>query len=333
MEQNIFQVINESHLDEILSQHVRDMVVIMLSSKDCAPCRVIKPKFVALSKEHSDVFFVYIDKSNYAVTQNKYFTEFEYTPTFVFYFGGNKIAFVEGGHEPSLVRAIMVLKQKIDEKRHEFQQQEKLLEEQKTKELEAVNLLKKMQTPSQQSTQNNLQQTKQVQQQAPQQVQQQTPQQVQQQTPQQVHQQAPPQITEELILLNKKMELLKNLRELNNMGVQLTKNYNLDSSIEEMMFEFQFQTNPQFKQQILKQQLLMHQEVVDNQPEPKQEPVPVPVNNQTKEKLAKKQEQVRQIQELDMLNKKMQQQSFQKLQQLRRIQQMKEQQEKNNEKE
>ena len=121
----------------------------------------------------------------------------------------------------------------------------------------------------------------------------------------------------------------------------------LRQKYEEMMFEFQFQTNPQFKQQILQQQLLMHQPPLQ-QVEPVQQvvdtnqtaalstsvPDPTPVNNnQTKEKLAKKQEQVRQIQELDMLNKKMQQQSFQKLQQLRRIQQMKEQQEKNNEKE
>ena len=315
MNQNIFQVINESHFNEILSNHTQDLVVVMISSKDCAPCRLIKPKFVELSKQHKDIFFVYVDRSNYVPTENKYFTEFEYTPTFVFYFGRNKIAFVEGGHEPSLVKAILVLKQKIEDKRQEIQQQELILENQKLQELANLNL----------------------------------------------KQQQPP-ITEELILLNKKMELLNKLRELNNMGARLTKNYNLDSSVDELMFEYQFHTNPQFKQQIMAQLLPQTQQhilpntsaspspsphplsssLIDQTPElPPLPPMPTAtivtpaitqVAQDYKDDLAKKQEQVRQIKELDLLNQQMQAQSLQKLQQLRRIQQMKEQQEKNNEK-
>lgn len=315
MDQNIFQVINENDLDEILSNHIRDLVVIMLSSQTCAPCKVIKPKFVGLSQQHKDVFFVYIDRSSYTITGNKYFTEFEYTPTFVFYFGGNKIAFVEGGHEPSLVQAITVLKQKIAEKKKEFEQQEKLLAQQKMNELEAISLLNKMQN-------NNNNQNKIT-----------TPNNTEEENKNVNNKQ----VTEEMIMLNKKMEILQKLRELNNIGIKLTKNYNLDSSIEEMMFEYQFQSNPQFRQQILQQQAS-----VEQPPPVQQQSPPPPVqkqsdeetveNNSQQEELAKKREQVRQIQELDMLNKKMQAQSFQKLQQLRRIQQMKEQQEKNNEK-
>ena len=116
MEQNIFQVINEPHLDEILSNHMRDLIVVMLSSRNCEPCKLLKPKFVVLFKQHKDTFFVYIDKNNYVTTQNKYFNEFQYTPTFLFYFGGGRIAIVEGGYEKSLIQTLLILKQKIEEK-------------------------------------------------------------------------------------------------------------------------------------------------------------------------------------------------------------------------
>jgi thiol-disulfide isomerase/thioredoxin len=295
MKQNIFQVISETHLDEILDNHIRDLVVVMLSSQTCAPCKMIKPKFVELSKQHKDMFFIYIDRSNYKVTENKYFTEFEYTPTFVFYFGGQKIAFVEGGHEPSLIRAIMTLKQKIEDKRHEIEEQEKTLAEEKMKELEELNL-QKLNNPPPQITQE------------------------QKNIP------PPPQITQELILLNKKMELLQKLRDLTSNGIKLTQNYNLDSPIEELLAEYQLHMNSQKPQQIELLQLRQEQ----NNNEKIKELSEQDLTKLQKEELAKKQDQVRQIKELDMLNQRMQAQSFQKLQQLRRIQQMKEQQEKNN---
>lgn len=299
MSGNLFQVINESHFDEILNNNIQNMIVVMLSSKNCTPCKTIKPKFVELSKleQNRDVFFVYIDRSNFQLTQNKYFTEFEFTPTFVFYFGGNKIAFVEGAHEPSLVRAIEVLKQKINQKRQEFEQKEKLLEEQKVNELQKINV-------------------------------------------------KPNPVSEELILLNKKMELLQQLSNLMSMGAKLTKKYNLDSTLDELTFEYNFQTNQQFRQYVLSKELNETNTKTSTDDVPPELPPLPPFEEQEKEQaqqvqqiqqtnnndLLKKQEQVKQIRELDLLNQKMQAVSFQKLQQLRKIQQMKEEQEKHQEK-
>ncbi len=354
IEQNLFQVINESHFDEILENNMQNMIIVMLGSKECGPCKVIKPKFVELSKHHKDVFFIYIDRSNYQLTNNKYFNEFAYTPTFVFYFGGNKIAFVEGAHEQSLLSAINVLKQKIEQKRNEVEQRERMLEEQKKSELEALNLLAKLQS-SQQST-SSPQQPSSLQAQLP--TTQELHQQSQSTPPSQSDQpqsQQPSQvpINEELILLNKKIELLQYLRNMTTRGIKLTKNYNLDSSLEELMFEYQFQTNPQFRQHVLSQQSPQTQQSPQPQSpqqppqqlpqlpsqqvtQPSQQP-PAPESQQQSQidhnnELLKKQEQVRQIKELDLLNQRMQAQSFQKLQQLRKLQQMKEEQEKNNEK-
>ena len=140
MEQNIFQVIKEDHLDEILTNYMQNLVLVMLSSKTCGPCKAIKPKFVEQSKTNKDTLFVYIDRDNYEPTQNKYFTEFKYTPTFIFYFGNNQIAFVEGAHEPALVQAINVLKQKIENKKKEVLEKEKTLELQKFKELQSAQI-------------------------------------------------------------------------------------------------------------------------------------------------------------------------------------------------
>lgn len=136
MEQNIFQVVKEDHLDEILTNYMQNLVLIMLSSKTCTPCRTIKPKFVDLSKKNKDTVFIYIDRDNYELSNNKYFTQFKYTPTFVFYFGKNQIAYIEGAHEEALVKTIALLKQKIEEKKKEFVEKERALEEQKLKELQ-----------------------------------------------------------------------------------------------------------------------------------------------------------------------------------------------------
>ena len=126
MEQNIFQVVKEDHLDEILTNYMQNLVLIMLSSKICGPCKTIKPKFVDLSKKNKDTVFIYIDRDNYEVTQNRYFTQFKFTPTFIFYFGKNQIAFIEGAHEDALIKTIVLLKQKIDDKKKEFNENEEI---------------------------------------------------------------------------------------------------------------------------------------------------------------------------------------------------------------
>jgi len=141
MEQNIYQVVKEIHLDELLTNNMQTLAVIMLSSKTCGPCKRIKPKFVDLSKQNKDTLFIYIDIDNYEVINNKYFQDYKnVTPTFVFYFGGVKIAFIEGAHDQSLIQAITFLKQKIEDKKQEIMKKEKILETQKIQELQDVQI-------------------------------------------------------------------------------------------------------------------------------------------------------------------------------------------------
>jgi len=325
MDQNLFQVISENNLDEILSNNPQKLVLIMLSSKNCGPCKIIKPKFVGLSKQHNDVFFIYVDISNYAITTNKYFAEYEYTPTFLFYFNGSKVAFIKGAREQSLYNTLTVVKQKIEEKRQELMQREKLLEMQKLQELQ--NMSFNVNHTNQNLPQHNTQ---------PSQIQ---PPQIQ--PPQKVYLQQNDMDNSDL--LQKKIDALNKLRELVQHGIKLTRPYNLESDYEDIIFELQFQSNPQFRQQFLKNN--QHNETqnvqtpfeIQSQNTHHQQYDQTPINveppkqtNDAQIQLQKKQDQVRQIQELNMLNQKMQMESFQKLQQLKRIQLMKEQQERNN---
>lgn len=281
MEQNIFQVIKEIDIDDILSKYIQNLVVIMLSSKTCGPCKLIKPKFIQLSKQHNDIFFVYIDRSNYDVQQNKYFKEYIYTPTFLFYLGGNKIAFVEGAHEPSLVKTLLVLKNKIDEKRLEMNLREKILEDQKINEINNFKL-----SFPQEHIQNNINTKEKILDDL----------QINEINSFKLpHEQIQHNMNDNSDLLAKKIDILNRLRELVQSGAKLTRNYNLNSDYSDLLQELQFQTNPTFE----------------------------PETNL----LQKKQEQVKQIKELDLLHQKMQYQSLQKIQQLKKIQMIKEQQE------
>lgn len=304
MSQNIFQVINETHLDEILLQHMRDLVIIMLSSKTCPPCKIIKPKFIELSKSHKDVFFVYVDRSNYNGTTNKYFAEYEFTPTFLFYFGNNRVAFIEGSHEESLIKILMILKQKINEKRQEIQQKEKIIE----------NQIQNLQNQPL-DIQNNIA------------IQELNP--INEVNNANAH-------TE---LTQRKINGLNKLRELVQKGIKLTSSYNLDSDIDDINFEIRFQTDPQFKQYILthKQQSIAQQTNELTQQNGNFTSPAVRTTQSTQSSTAelqpialRKQEQVKQIQELNMLNQKMQMESLQKLQLLKKIKTVKEQQELNN---
>lgn len=211
MEQNIFQVVDENHLNEILAEHSENLVIIMYSSKTCGPCKTIKPKFISLSRQYPDTFFIYVDRLNYKIVTNKHFNEYQFTPTFLFYIGNSQVAYVEGAHEPALVKTLSILQQKIDEKKKEIIEKEKSIESQKILELEKLKL-EAMGNNKPKGIKNDSMNNQNIEN------------------------------------MTKKMDLLNKLRELAQTGVKLTQNYNLDSDFEMMLYEYQFHTNPKFSQ-------------------------------------------------------------------------------------
>jgi len=329
MENNLFQLLNENDVDEIMEDNQQTLIVAMFSSTTSTPCKQIKPIFVDLSKRYNDCIFLYIDINNFKNTNYKFTKNIEATPKFVFYIGSDQIAFITGAHEKQLVDNFTTLKLRIDAKRKEFQEKEiMLLEKQK-----------------QQEIQQQLQQQQQQQQQQ------------QHQQPQQPQQPSPPQLN--IDLMNKKIELLQKLFDLMQKGVKLSKQYNLESNYDEMITEYEYHmqqlyppnnnspsqvnstvtpsssVNPQVNQQMNQQ---VNQQVNPQVNQPVNQPVNQQVNQQVNQKQAteqeqilKKQEQLRQVQELNKMNQSMQMQQLMRIQQLKYLQKMKEQQEKREE--
>jgi hypothetical protein len=130
MEQNIFQVIEEKHIDEILTDHTQNLSIIMYSVS--APeYKKLKSTFVKLSKKYSHIFFIYIDKNNFQMTSQKYFAPETKVPYFQFFIGGNKIAFIEGGSEQILEKTVFELNFKVEEKKKEYHQRERIIAQEK----------------------------------------------------------------------------------------------------------------------------------------------------------------------------------------------------------
>lgn len=116
---NIFQVVNADDLEEILDDNLLKLVVVMFSSKQCLPCKNIKPVFIELSKKNSDCFFVYIDLTNFKDNRLAVTESIEGTPQFIYYYDKQEIANVVGGDKEVLVNTFNSLNDKIVEKHKE----------------------------------------------------------------------------------------------------------------------------------------------------------------------------------------------------------------------
>jgi thiol-disulfide isomerase/thioredoxin len=133
MTQNIYQVLNETHFDNILRDNMQKLMLVMYSSSMCKPCKMYKPKFVNLSKSNPDVLFIYIDATKYDITQDKHFKMCESFPTFLYYFSNTLVAYVKGADDAAIVDTLTNIKNKIEEKKNQLLLEKKELEEQKFK--------------------------------------------------------------------------------------------------------------------------------------------------------------------------------------------------------
>ncbi len=278
MAQNIFQVVNETHLDNIMHDNMQKLIVVMYSSSMCKPCKMYKPKFVTLSKTNPNVLFIYIDVTKYDASENKYFKECESFPTFLYYFSNTLVAYVKGVDENGIITTMASINQKIEAKKNQLLLEKQELEKQKFKNPDTE-------------------------------------------------------------LMQKKIFLFNKLTELHNKGVKLTGAYSIDSDYEDLLFEYRYQVDPEFKQHIIeKQQQMQQQQITPTEPiqteiiqeKPIEQPIQIPQKHMTpeEEEIIKKQQKIDQIKGLTNLEQKMQMISYQKLMQLKKLQQMKEQTEK-----
>lgn len=124
IENNLFQVIDENDLDEILNEHRDNLVVIMFSSKMCTHCKKIKPKFVDLSTNNKDCLFIYIDLDNFKDTSTKYTQNIQHIPHFVYYLNNTSLSVISGANEEAISKVLVFLKDKINVKKKEILERE-----------------------------------------------------------------------------------------------------------------------------------------------------------------------------------------------------------------
>ena len=117
---NLYQVIKEEDLNEILEDNIRKLVVIMFSSKDCIPCMNILPKFVETAEQKLDCFFVYINIHKYTDTSKKYTEKLKCTPRFAYYYNKQELAYVLGQNEKVFIKTLNDLIFRIKEKKEEI---------------------------------------------------------------------------------------------------------------------------------------------------------------------------------------------------------------------
>ena len=95
IDQNLFQVLNEDDLDEILEDNNDILTVILFSAKWCGPCRKTKPSYIKFSKENKKSFFVYINIDTYSDNKFNYMSNVNNIPHFEFYYQKNLLDFLK----------------------------------------------------------------------------------------------------------------------------------------------------------------------------------------------------------------------------------------------
>ncbi len=256
MPNNIYQILREEDMTEILEDNAGSLVVTMYSSKQCKPCVVFKPTFVETAKKYTDCIFVYIDIKRYeSPTPSKFLSTIDKTPTFAFYYNNRELVAVEGvsKFEGTLNFVLEKVNSVKEEKRRQREQ-----EQQQQRDLVQQRLLSQSQAVAQQVQPQAVAQQPQVVAQQPQAVAQQPQVVAQQVQPQAVAQQVqqessePPMTPQEELAL--KYKILTILMNFVNNGAVLTNAYDMNSSLDAIKWEYQHQYDI-FRQKQIQEEL------------------------------------------------------------------------------
>ncbi len=126
---NLYQVVNSSDLEEILTDHCDKLVNIMFASKQCPPCREFKPRFVNISKKYQDDMFIYVDINNFDDIQKRFLKEITRVPVLYIYYDNKPIVVFEALIEEEVVEVLNEIHNKIASARTEAEKEMKNEEE------------------------------------------------------------------------------------------------------------------------------------------------------------------------------------------------------------
>ena len=85
MNNNIFQIIDETQLETLFKNKTHKLRLILYSKNDCEKTQNFMPKLRHMARKNNKVLFIYIDQLNYKNKTNNYFSKITSTPTFLYY--------------------------------------------------------------------------------------------------------------------------------------------------------------------------------------------------------------------------------------------------------
>jgi hypothetical protein len=117
MTNNIYRVINEPDLNEILLDNSHRLVCFVFLTKNADPQLNIKKCFIQMAYENPNNFFIYIDLNSFTFTEKRF--TFDRLPTTFYYLDNEEIANVQGNNVDKIYdtfnQLIKLINQKISE--------------------------------------------------------------------------------------------------------------------------------------------------------------------------------------------------------------------------
>lgn len=94
------ELLTKADFDAALAEAGGKLVVIDFSAAWCGPCKMIAPKYEAMSQEFTDVIFYKIDVDTNDETSES--EGIQAMPTFIFYREGKRVDSLRGANEAKL---------------------------------------------------------------------------------------------------------------------------------------------------------------------------------------------------------------------------------------
>ena len=117
MTNNIYRVINEPDLNEILLDNSHRLVCVVFLTKNADPQLNIKKCFIQMAYENPNNFFIYIDLNSFTFTEKRF--TFDRLPTTFYYLDNEEIANVQGNNVHKIYdtfnQLVKLINQKISE--------------------------------------------------------------------------------------------------------------------------------------------------------------------------------------------------------------------------
>jgi thioredoxin 1 len=99
----VHQITTPEQFDQVIKE---SLVIVDFNAEWCGPCKMIKPAFHALAKQHPQMKFAAVDIDQVPEAADK--AQVSAMPTFQIYRGGNMIFEMKGADKAGLEQAIKV---------------------------------------------------------------------------------------------------------------------------------------------------------------------------------------------------------------------------------